>query len=429
MSGWLGTLAAQAATQSTPESTSAKSCILLWMNGGPSQIDTFDPKPEHENGGPFQPIATKTPGIHISEHLPQVAGWTDRLAIIRSMTGKEADHGRASYLVRTGHAPEAAIQYPTLGSLMAKELGDESAALPNFVSIGPYRTTNLAAYNPGFLGPMYAPFLVGDVTPALAQQQLADGYRTALQVADLQPASAIASSRQAERIELWRSLGQSFVATRPDVPAESHRAAYERAVRLMNRDAAQAFDLTQEPDKLRDAYGRTLFGQGCLLARRLVERGVPFVEVSLGGVNSGGMGWDTHVGNFETVKRLSTVLDAGWATLLRDLSERGLLDSTLVVWMGEFGRTPKINGTTGRDHYPLAWSAVLGGGGIQGSQVVGKTSDDGTTVTERPIVVPELLATVCKALAIDPHKTNPSNVGRPIHLIDYDAQPIEGVAS
>ena len=195
----------------------------------------------------------------------------------------------------------------------------------------------------------------------------------------------------------------------------------------MESSAASAFNLDDEPAALRDAYGRNLFGHGCLLARRLVERGVPFVEVSLGGVSSGGMGWDAHVNNFETVKRLCGVLDPAWATLLRDLKDRGLLETTLVVWMGEFGRTPKINGAAGRDHYPLTWSAVLGGGGVRGGQVVGATTADGAAVKDRPCAVPELLATVCQALNIDPHKTNPSTVGRPIHLVDYDAHPIDGV--
>jgi hypothetical protein len=261
----------------------------------------------------------------------------------------------------------------------------------------------------------------------LAQLQAVDTYKSALQVADLKPADVLPSSRDTARLGLLRELEQPFVASRPDVPAQSHQAAYERAVRLMSSQAASAFNLEQESPALRDAYGRNLFGQGCLLARRLVERHVPFVEVSLGGVNSGGMGWDTHVDNFKTVQKLSAVLDAGWSTLMRDLSDRGLLDSTLVVWMGEFGRTPKINGTAGRDHYPLAWSAVLGGGGVKGGQVVGTTSDDGSTVEERPCKVPELLATVCQALGLDPHKTNPSNLGRPIHLVDYDAEPLEGV--
>jgi len=423
MSGWMEALAETAAGQTQRK----RSCILLWMNGGPSHLDTFDLKPGHENGGPIKEIATAVSGIRISEHLPQVAREMDRLAIVRSMTSKEADHGRASYLVRTGRQPEAALQYPTLGSLIGKELGQDSAALPNFVSIAPYRSTNLAAYNAGFLGPRYAPFIVGDVTPAMAQQQDAAGYLKALRIADLQPPTALDPRRQRSRLELLRSMEQSFVAARPDVPVQSHLTAYERAVRLMDGTAASAFDLDAEPAALRDAYGRNLFGHGCLLARRLVERNVPFVEVSLGGVSSGGMGWDAHVNNFETVKRLCGVLDPAWGTLLRDLKDRGLLDTTLVIWMGEFGRTPKINGAAGRDHYPLTWSAVLGGGGIRGGQVVGATAANGVAVKDRPCTVPELLATVCQALQLDPHKTNPSSVGRPIHLVDYDAQPIDGV--
>jgi uncharacterized protein (DUF1501 family) len=195
----------------------------------------------------------------------------------------------------------------------------------------------------------------------------------------------------------------------------------------MRTSAARAFDLDAEPAQLRDAYGRNRFGQGCLLARRLVERGVPFVEVSLGGNN--GIGWDTHQNNFETVRELSLVLDAGWAALMDDLKQRGLLDSTLIVWMGEFGRTPKINGDKGRDHFPTAWSAVLGGGGIKGGQVVGKTSAGGEAVEQRPVSVPDLLATVCRALGIDPTKANPSNVGRPISIVDRAGKPLEDLAA
>jgi uncharacterized protein (DUF1501 family) len=192
----------------------------------------------------------------------------------------------------------------------------------------------------------------------------------------------------------------------------------------MRTAASRAFDLGEEAPKLRDAYGRTLFGQSCLLARRLVERGVPFVEVTLDQVGGGFLGWDTHINNFEGVKQLSAVLDPAWATLLADLSERGLLDSTLVLWMGEFGRTPKINANNGRDHFPAAWSAVLAGGGIQGGQVVGKTSADGTTIAERPVTVPDLITTVCKTLGIDPKKKNLSNIGRPIRIADIDAKPV-----
>jgi uncharacterized protein (DUF1501 family) len=190
----------------------------------------------------------------------------------------------------------------------------------------------------------------------------------------------------------------------------------------MRSKAAKAFDLDEESAAVRDAYGRNRFGQGCLLARRLVERGVPFVEVTLGGNN--GIGWDTHQNNFDGVKELSETLDPAWATLMTELKSCGLLDSTLIVWMGEFGRTPKINPNKGRDHYPNAWSTVLAGGGIRGGQVVGSTSADGTMVAERPVSVPDLLATVCRALGIDPMKQNISNVGRPIRVVDPAAKHV-----
>jgi uncharacterized protein (DUF1501 family) len=220
-------------------------------------------------------------------------------------------------------------------------------------------------------------------------------------------------------------MQDEFVADYPSAAASSHQTAYRRAVRLMSTAAGQAFDLDSEPVKLRDAYGRNPFGQGCLLARRLVERGVAFVEVSLGG--TGGFGWDTHQNNFDTVRDLSQVLDPAWATLMEDLKGRGLLDSTLIVWMGEFGRTPTINGDKGRDHFPKAWSAVLGGGGIKGGQVVGKTSAGGDAIEQRPVAVPDLLATVCLALGLEPTKTNQSNVGRPISIVDKSARALKEV--
>jgi uncharacterized protein (DUF1501 family) len=208
----------------------------------------------------------------------------------------------------------------------------------------------------------------------------------------------------------------------------SHQTAYLRAARLMRSSAARAFNLDEEPAALRDAYGRNQFGQGCLLARRLVERGVPFVEVSIGG-RLGAMAWDAHDNNFEVVRELSPVLDAAWATLLDDLTARGLLDSTVIVWMGEFGRAPKINESSGRDHHPNAWSTVLAGGGLRCGQVIGKTSPDGMAVVERPVSVADLLATVCHAVGIDPLKQNVSNVGRPIRIADKTARPIQEALS
>jgi len=236
------------------------------------------------------------------------------------------------------------------------------------------------------------------------------------------------------RIDLLKDMEKDFVARHPDVSPQSHLTAYDRAIRLMRTDAAKAFNVEDEKGEVRDRYGRNLFGQGCLLARRLVERGVPFVEVTLGGLNGGGLGWDTHADNFNQVKRLSEVLDPAWAALMTDLKERGLLDTTLIVWMGEFGRTPQIQrgqpfrSGGGRDHFPAAWSTVLAGGGIKGGQVVGKTSKDGMTVEDRKVAVTDFLATVCVALGIDPTKQNQSNVGRPIRIVDKAATPIKGVA-
>ena len=411
MSGWLGALSADAAT----DPKRRRSCILLWMNGGPSQMDTFDLKPGHANGGPFREIATAVPGIKISEHLPQLARQMDRLALVRSMTSKEGDHDLASYYLHAGYLKQGPIQYPTIGALVAKEAGAEDANLPAFVSIAPPRFRETAAQAPGFLGARYAPLIVGD----------GDTREKSLGVPNLTPHTGIGREHFEARLRLVQQMQQEFVADHPSAAATSHQTAYQRAARLMRTSAGKAFDLDEEPAKLRDAYGRNRFGQGCLLARRLVERGVPFIEVSLGGDNR--IGWDTHANNFETVRDLSQVLDAGWATLMGDLKERGLLESTLIVWMGEFGRTPTINGDKGRDHFPGAWTAVLGGGGIAGGQVIGKTSAGGETIEHRPVSVPDLLATVCLALGIDPTKSNQSNIGRPISLVDKAAKPLADI--
>jgi uncharacterized protein (DUF1501 family) len=241
-----------------------------------------------------------------------------------------------------------------------------------------------------------------------------------LKVQDLDLPAGVGERRSTARIELLDEVNEEFLREHAAPPSLSHKAAYQRALKMMRSAANKAFDLTEEKAAQRDAYGRNVFGQGCLLARRLVERGVPFVEVTLNG-------WDTHANNFDSVQRLCDVLDPAWASLMDDLKDRGLLDSTLIVWMGEFGRTPKINPNKGRDHWANSWSTVLAGGGIQGGQVIGKTSADGTTVEERPVAVPDLLGTVCKALGLEIEKQNNSNVGRPIRLVEPTAKPIKEV--
>ena len=418
-SGWLETLAASAAT----DPRRRKACILLWMSGGPSQIDTFDPKPGHANGGPFKPIQTSVPGIVIGEHLPKIAREAKELAIIRGMSTKEGDHSRATYNLRTGYLPQGPVRYPTLGSLVSKELEDESAELPGFVSVAPYRAISPGAFGPGFLGPRYAPLIVGERANGAARA----GSR-AFRVDDLELPAEIQRDRADDRLGLMQSFAQDFQETRPGVSPASHKDAYLRAVRMMRSPAAKAFELDEESASLRDAYGRNPFGQGCLLARRLVERGVPFVEVTLSSVDGrNSLGWDTHAQNFDTVKSLCGVLDSGWSTLISDLRSRGLLDDTLIVWMGEFGRTPKINESAGRDHFPNAWSTVLAGGKLKGGRVIGDTGADGGEVHDRPVSVPDFLATIVKSLGLDPMGQNMAENGRPIRLVDPKAKPIAEV--
>jgi hypothetical protein len=417
MSGWMEALAADAAAHPQRK----RSCILLWMSGGPSQLDTFDLKPGHANGGPFKPIATSVPGIQISEHFAKIAKYAEHLCIIRSMNSKEGDHGRATFLMRTGYLPQGPIQYPSIGALVSKELGDEQSELPNFVSVAPFRILNQGAFGSGFLGPRHAPLVVGERGPAPGQQGQNNADR-ALRVEDLASPKEVGKDQVDSRLDLLRQVQSDFLVGHPDLPALSHQNAYDRAVRLMRTSAAKAFDLDEEKPAVRDAYGRSLFGQGCLLARRLVERQVPFVEVTLNG-------WDTHGGNAATVKNLSLTVDAAWAALMKDLKERGLLDTTLIVWMGEFGRTPKFPRPDGRDHWPNSFSAVLAGGGIKGGQVIGDTGPDGAAIKERPVSVPEFLATVCQALGIDHQKQNLSNVGRPIRIVAPGTKAVEEALS
>jgi hypothetical protein len=409
LAGWLRALAAADA----PLGGRKRSCLLLWMNGGPSQTDTFDMKPGHAHGGPFRPIATRTPGISISEHLPGLAAWSDRLAVVRSMSTREGDHGRARVNLRTGYFPQASIQFPVLGSLVSKESSRVAGDLPTYVSILPAGLFGPGSPPAGFLGPDYAPLLVG------REREGADEGEP-LTVENLSLPSGVSSDEARARLELLHRTEEAFLSRRAGLAANEHRNAYEKASRLMSRSAAKVFDLAEESAAVRERYGRSQFGQGCLLARRMIERHVPFVEVSLSG-------WDTHEDNFNRVRDLSTVLDKAWSSLMQDLHERRLLDSTLVVWMGEFGRTPGINPQQGRDHYPKAWSIVLGGGGIRGGQVIGRTSADGMAVEDRPVSTPDLLATICLALGLDPRKQNMSNVGRPIRLVDPVAKPIREI--
>jgi uncharacterized protein (DUF1501 family) len=391
---WLPRLAAAADKKST------KACIVLWMSGGPSQTDTWDLKPDHKNGGPSKETATPVPGLRVSEHLTKLAAAAKDLGIIRSMTTKEGEHGRATQLLHTGQLPNDAVAYPALGSLFAKELGDPDHDLPSYVTVSP--PGGLGGIGAGFLGPQYAPMAVSGISDN-------PNSRANLTIDYLKPEKAIAASDQGARQKLLAELQGDFERRYGGSAAAAHAATYRKAQQMIDTEARGAFRLEEEPAKLRDAYGRNRFGQGCLLARRLVERGVSFVEVTLDG-------WDTHQNNFAMVKTLSETLDPAFATLLSDLKDRGMLANILVVWMGEFGRTPLINPNAGRDHFPLAWSTVLAGGGVKGGQAVGSTGKDGAAVAERPVGVGDFLATVFTAVGVDPAKENFTD-GRPIRLV------------
>jgi hypothetical protein len=373
----------------------ARACILLWLNGGPSHIDTFDPKPGRPTGGPFKAIKTRAPGMMLSEHLPLLAERADRLALVRGMSSKEGNHPRAQYYVHTGYAPNPTVLHPSLGGWACARLGDPASELPAFVSIGG------PSFGAGFLGVQNGPFVVQKAGAPPADVDLPPGV---------------------DRARFWRRraaldvVDGGFARTTGDAKVNARREVYAKAVRLMETPKLDAFDVSKETDAARRAYGDTDFGRGCIAARRLVERGAKFVEVVLDG-------WDTHQNNFERTRDLMAILDPAFAALIEDLARRGLLASTLVACMGDFGRTPRINQHDGRDHWPQAWSAALAGGGIRGGVVHGATDEDGAKVAGTPTRVPDLLATMATLLGLDPAHTEMSPAGRPISVTD-DGVPV-----
>jgi uncharacterized protein (DUF1501 family) len=406
LSGWLGPLAAHAAQQGG-DRRRTKSCVLLWMDGGPSHLDTFDPKPDAPDSvrGELKSIATCVPGVQVSERFPKFARLMGHAAVLRGMCTEEADHGRARVYMHTGYKPNVGgVTYPGLGSTVSAELGRADAALPNFVVTGSPLNKHDFLTSPGYRGPLHQPLVLADAGRGLE---------------NLRP--AVPAGEFADRAGLLEQLEQGFARTYRAGPAAAHQATLARALQLMRSGRGKAFDLSLEPPARRAAYGEGRFGQGCLLARRLVEAGVPFVEVYL-------QNWDTHERRVaEAAKGLMTEVDAGLSALVTDLKDRGLLDTTLVIWMGEFGRTPRLNNQGGRDHHARAWSTVLLGGGVKGSRVVGKTDRHGAAVTDRPISVLDFLATVCRLLGIDYAKKINTPSGRPIRVVDKGEKVIAEV--
>lgn len=368
-----------------------KACILLWMAGGPSQFETFSPKPGHPNGGETKAISTAVTGIEIADSLPNTAKVMNDLAIVRSMTSKEGSHPRASFLLHHGYLPMGGVKFPTLGSHVAQQIGDKSFDLPSFVRIGG-RQAELGGA--GFLGVDYDPLVLQN--PERRPENTQPG---------------VGEARFARRLDLLDRLQTDFGGVEGADVVADHQKLVRKSADMIRSPRMAAFDLEQESAAMRDAYGRSQFGAGCLLARRLVEAGVTFVEVVAGG-------WDTHQDNFNRTRDRNAQIDQPMAQLITDLRQRGMLEKTLVIWMGEFGRTPRINPNAGRDHYPRAFNVALAGGGIRGGQVVGKTSAGGEQVTDRPVTVSDLFRTVYTALGIDADHENMSRIGRPIKLVD-----------
>jgi uncharacterized protein (DUF1501 family) len=365
-----------------------KAAILLWMGGGPSTIDMWDLKPGAPTGGPFRPIATTADGVQICEHLPLMAKQMHHMAIVRSMSTREADHMRGRYYMHTGYVPNPNVEHPSYGAVIAHELIDQVPHLeiPPFVSVGG------GSVGPGFLGMTWAPFVVDS-----------NGNVRNLDM-------GIDRARMAQRLEMLSVIEKKFISESRGGAADDHLKVLDKTVKLMTSDQMKAFKVMQEPEEVREKYGTSGFGRGCLMARRLVEMGVPFVEVDLGG-------WDTHAGNFTTLQnnKLPEV-DQAMSALISDLAERGMLDDTVVMWMGEFGRTPNINGGAGRDHWARSWSVVVGGGGFKRGVVVGETSSDGREVVGEAHTSEDLMASVLKALGIKLETTFTAKNGRPMKI-------------
>lgn len=364
-----------------------KACILLWMGGGPSSMDIWDLKPGTDNGGPFKPISTSG-DVQISEHMPLMAKQMHHMAIIRSMSTREADHNRGRYYMHTGYVPDPNVDYPSYGAVIAHELMSQrpELAIPPFVSVGG------ASEGPGFLGMSWAPLNVSS-----------NGRIRNLD-------SSLGKERIGQRQIALKAIEDGFIGQRRGNLAEDHRKVLGKTYDLLGSEQMKAYEVDKEPQEVKEKYGVNGFGQGCLLARRLVEAGVPFVEVDLGG-------WDNHQGIFRTLEndRLP-VLDKAMAALTDDLEQRGLLKDTMIVWMGEFSRTPRINADAGRDHWARAWSVVVGGGGIKGGQAVGATNADGTEVVGEPYSSEDLMASVCQGLGISLETTFTSRNGRPMKI-------------
>ncbi len=379
----------------------AKNVIYIFLSGGMSHIDTFDPKPNWREQGPVQAINTNVSGIQISEYLPSLAKRMDKLAVVRSMYSNQGAHEQGNYFMHTSYVERGTIQHPGLGAWLNSMSGKTNSTLPGNIRIG---GSNNAPGGAGFLDSKYEPLFLGSPDDGLPH---------------IQRHRSVDEQEIQERMALAQMMDLSFHQKYPSKQVRAYADVYEEATRLMNSQDLAAFDLSKEPSLTRKVYGESRFGKSCLLARRLVEHGVRFVELTLGG-------WDTHNDNHDQVAELTNPLDQSVSALLDDLHYRGLLDETLVVIGTEFGRTPEINSNAGRNHHPNAFTCILAGGGIKGGQVYGATDERGHSITEDGVTIPDFNATIAYALGLPLDKVIHSPSGRPFRVADK-GQPIKAL--
>ena len=358
-------------------------CIVLWMNGGPSQLDTFDPKPGQPTGGEFQAISTAAEQIRISETLPNLARQMDQLSVIRNLTSNVGDHQRAQYLMHTGYPFVASFPRPSLGSLVSSTFATQP--IPNYVALGS------PGFGPAYLGQQNAPFSIQD--PAQARELLRS------------------LRKRKNRLELLGELGHGFDQRHPGKLVEQRKAMISRIEALATTGFADTLDIEGASEADRRRYGDSAFARNCLLARRLLDVGVRFVEIQRGG-------WDTHANNFRSLRNLTADIDRPWSALMEDLKSSGQIENTVVIWMGEFGRTPTINSQAGRDHFPMVTPVVMGGGPFQGGRVIGQTNADGTAIEGPSWQVPDLFATIMSAFGIAPDQEFTTDFDSPTTATD-----------
>jgi uncharacterized protein (DUF1501 family) len=391
--GWLtpvGELLARQADAGGKEGP-AQSVILLWMSGGPSQLETFDPHPDTRIAGGTRALDTAVKGLRLAEGFPLLAEEMKHVSVVRSLVSKEGDHERGAYTVKTGYRPDPTVVHPSVGAVVCHELPVGKTEIPRHVSIEPDQWPGRG----GYLGDEYDAFKTGD--PAEKVPDVASYY---------------AKDRDAQRLRDLDAVERAFAARRRGrAEATLHRETVAGARAMMTSEQLKAFEVSHEPARVRDGYGDTAFGRGCLAARRLIEVGVRCVEVTLGT-------WDTHAENHALHRKLVGTLDPAFAALIRDLRERDLLDRTVVLCLGEFGRTPEINPLGGRDHWPKGFSMAIAGGGIRGGQIVGETDPEGKKDPVNPVPVADVHATVLAALGINGEKIMTSPIGRTVKLTE-----------